>query len=52
MSLPKDNTKPVFFRHWSREQLENECARLNGLLKSLDKDLDKVLEVLKGKGEK
>ena len=38
----QDNTIPVFYSHWSKEQLQNECARLNQVLEDCLESLQKA----------
>jgi len=44
------NTNPTFFKSWSKEQLEIECARLNRVLKDYH-DIIEEMPLFKGTRE-
>jgi len=44
--MEQDNTQPEFFYHWSHDQLVNECARLNVVLRECAMSAEKASEVL------
>ena len=41
------NTDQEFFENWSKEQLQEECARLNQVLADCLKNINRFLKILR-----